>query len=277
MKQAARRSRARARRRLAPLPRAGYTAHRVAAPLVERLSDDELDRLNALLPWACFTVDGRGRRFGDAAWTGKREEPQAIPDRRIVLMDERFGLAGSHVLEIGCFEGVHTIALCQRAARVTAVDARVDNVVKTVVRCAFHDCHPSVFTLDVEAPAAAGELAAVGADFVHHVGVLYHLRDPVRHLRALGTVARRGLMLDTHVAPPGAASDEISVDGETFRYMRYAEHGRTEVFSGMYDHAKWLPLDTLVGLLRGAGFGGVDVVEERAERNGPRVVILAGR
>ena len=277
MKQAARRSRAAARRRLSPLPRAGYTGHRAAAPLVERLSDDELDRLNALLPWACFTVDGRGRRFGDAAWTGKREEPQAIPDRRIVLMDERFGLAGSHVLEIGCFEGVHTIALCQRAARVTAVDARVDNVVKTVVRCAFHDCHPRVLTCDIEAPAAPTELAALGADFVHHVGVLYHLRDPVRHLRALGTVAGSGLMLDTHVAPPGAASDEMSVDGETFRYMRYAEHGRTEVFSGMYDHAKWLPLDMLVGLLREAGFGDVDVVEERAERNGPRVLILAGR
>ena len=277
MRDAARQGRALARRRLSPLPRAGYTGQRVAAPLVERLSDEELDRLNALLPWACFTVDGRGRRFGDAAWTGKREEPQPIPDRRIVLMDERFGLAGSHVLEIGCFEGVHTIALSQRAARVTAVDARVDNVVKTIVRCAFHGCRPHVVTCDIEAPPATGELAAFEADYVHHVGVLYHLRDPVRHVRALGTIARKGLMLDTHVAPPGQATDELVVDGERFRYMRYAEHGRDEVFSGMYDHAKWLPLDTLVALLGEAGFDEVEVVEERAERNGPRVLILASR
>lgn len=266
-----------ARQRLSPLPKSGYAEHRVTAPLVERLSDEELDRLNDLLPWSCFTVDGKGRRFGQAAWTGKRQEPQAIPDRRIVLMDERFGLAGSHVLEVGCFEGVHTIALCRRAGRVTAVDARIDNVVKTIVRCALHGCHPHVFTCDVEATGAAAELAALEVDFVHHVGVLYHLRDPIRHVRALGSVAGRGLLLDTHVAPAGAANDEMMVDGETFRYMRYAEHGRAEVFSGMYDHAKWLPADTLVRLLHEAGFSSVEVVEEREERNGPRVLVLAWR
>lgn len=266
-----------ARRRMSPLPKSGYAEHRVAAPLVERLSDEELDRLNALLPWSCFTVDGLGRRLGNAAWTGKRQEPQAIPDPRIVLMDEHLGLAGSHVLEIGCFEGVHTIALCQRAGQVTAVDARVDNVVKTMVRCGFHGCHPRVFTCDVEGPGAAMELTTLGVDLVHHVGVLYHLRDPIRHVRRLGAIAGRGLLLDTHVAPPGSATEAVVVDGDTFKYMRYAEGGKAEVFSGMYDHAKWLPLDTLVRLLHQAGFGTVDVVEERMERNGPRVLILAGR
>jgi hypothetical protein len=262
---------------MSPVPQSGFTEHRVPAPLVERLSDEDLDRLNHLLPWSCFTVDGLGRRLGDAAWTGKRQEPQAIPDPRIVLMDERFGLADSHVLEIGCFEGVHTIALCQRAARVTAVDARVDNVVTTMVRSSFHACHPTVFTCDVEASGATDGLAELGADFVHHVGVLYHLRDPIGHVRSLGRIAGRGLLLDTHVAPAGSATDQVVVDGESFEYMRYAEGGRAEVFSGMYDHAKWLPLDTLVRLLQEAGFSSVDVVEERAERNGPRVLILAGR
>lgn len=272
-----RRGRARVRRAASPLPRSGYAAQRVSAPLVERLSDGDLDRLNSLLPWACFTVDGRGRRFGDAAWTGKREEPQAVPDRRIVLMDDRFGLADTHVLEIGCFEGVHTVALCQRAGRVTAIDARLDNVVKTIVRSAFHGCHPHVFTCDIEDPGAGAELAALDVDFVHHVGVLYHLQDPIGHLRSLGNIARRGLLLDTHVAPADAADEELVVDGETFRYMRYAEGGRAEVFSGMYDHAKWLPLDTLVRLLGDGGFSEVEVVEERSERNGPRVLILARR
>jgi hypothetical protein len=150
-------------------------------------------------------------------------------------------------------------------------------VVKTMVRCAFHGCHPEVFTCDIEAPAAPAELAGVGADFVHHVGVLYHLRDPIGHVRALGTIAAKGLMLDTHVAPADQAKEEMVVDGERFSYMRYAEAGRAEVFSGMYDHAKWLPLDTLTGLLGDAGFSAVDVIEQRAERNGPRVLILAQR
>ena len=84
-------------------------------------------------------------------------------------------------------------------------------------------------------------------------------------------------MLDTHVAPADQAKEEMVVDGERFSYMRYAEAGRAEVFSGMYDHAKWLPLDTLTGLLGDAGFSAVDVIEQRAERNGPRVLILAQR
>jgi tRNA (mo5U34)-methyltransferase len=276
-KQATRRARALVRRKASPLPLTGYSGQGVSAPLVERLSDDDLSHLNRLLPWSCFTADGRGRRLGDAAWTGKREEAQVIPDRRIELMDERFGLAGQHVLEIGCFEGVHTIALCQRAGRVTAIDARVDNVVKTIVRCAFHGCHPEVFACDVETSGAPEELTALNADFVHHVGVLYHLRDPFSHLRSLGVIAGKGLLLDTHVAPAGKATDEVVVDGEAYRYMRYQEGGRSEVFSGMYDHAKWLLLDTLVMLLYQAGFLWVDVVQERMERNGPRVLILASR
>ncbi len=277
VRRAARRGRATARRIASPLPRAGFLPSEVRAPLLERLTDDELADLNRLLPWSCFTVDNRGRRFGDSAWTGKREDPQVIPDRRIVLLDERLGLAGSHVLEIGCFEGVHTIALCQRGGRVTAVDARVENVVKTVVRCAFYGFHPDVFTCDVESAAAPAELAALDVDLVHHVGVLYHLRDPVSHVRHLGAVAGRGLLLDTHVAAVGEATDQVVIDGETYSYKRYEEGGRAEVFSGVYDHAKWLPLDTLTGLLRGAGFSAVEVVEERAERNGPRVLILASR
>jgi tRNA (mo5U34)-methyltransferase len=160
---------------------------------------------------------------------------------------------------------------------VTAIDARVDNVVKTIVRCALHGCHPTAFTCDIESPTAAEELAGLDVDFVHHVGVLYHLRDPVSHVRTLGRIAGNGLLLDTHVAPTDQATEVFVVDGETYPYMRYAEGGKDEVFSGMYDHAKWLPVDTLVGLLGDAGFTSVDVIEERAERNGPRVLILAGR
>lgn len=263
------------RRRSKPsLPLHGFEEQRTPAPLLDRLSDDELERLNDVLPWACFTADGRGRRVGDVAWAGKRDEPQVIPDRRGILLDERFGLADKHVLEIGCFEGVHTIGLCQRAAQVTAVDARVENVVKTIVRCAFYGWHPEVFVCDVEDGASMAQLQA---DVVHHVGVLYHLRDPVAHLLALGRVARDGVLLDTHVATPAEATESMELDGRTYAYRRYREGGVDEVFSGMYEHAKWLTLEGLVDVLGWAGFGKVDVVEERAERNGTRVLVVGGR
>jgi tRNA (mo5U34)-methyltransferase len=179
------------------------------------------------------------------------------------------------VLEIGCFEGVHTIALCRLAAGVTAVDARVENVVKTIVRCAFFDAWPRVLMYDVEDTAEEDHL--LRADVCHHVGVLYHLADPVSHLRRLGTCISRGLMLDTHYAREEDVAEEYELDCERFRYRRYEEHGRADVFSSIRPHSKWLLLDDIMGALHSAGFDKVDIVERREERNGPRVLLFAER
>jgi 2-polyprenyl-3-methyl-5-hydroxy-6-metoxy-1,4-benzoquinol methylase len=256
-----------------PAPDERYDEARTPTPFVDRLDDAEVDRLNELLPWRCFTVDSHGRPFGGVAWRGKRVAPQLIPDPRIERFHERFDLSDKHVLEIGCFEGVHTIALCRLAERVTAVDARVENVVKTVVRCAFFGERPLVFPYDVEGGTEDDDL--LHADLCHHVGVLYHLTDPVSHLRRLRTWISRGLMLDTHYAREEDAAEEYGVEGERFRFRRYEERGRNDVFSGMRPHSKWLLLDDITGVLRGVGFDSVEIVETRDERNGPRVLLFA--
>ena len=112
---------------------------------------------------------------------------------------------------------------------------------------------------------------------VHHVGVLYHLVDPVAHLERLNRKVRQGLMLDTHVATPEQATDTLLSGGMQFRCRRFAEGGVAEVFSGMHSHASWLTLDDLMAVLKGLGFGRCELVEQRAERNGPRVLIMAHR
>jgi tRNA (mo5U34)-methyltransferase len=258
-----------------PQLRSRYDENRVPTPVVERLSDEDLATLNALLPWQCFTVDSEGRPFGQAAFQGKRTEPQVVPDPRILRFDERFGLAGRHVLEVGCFEGVHTVALCQRAARVTAIDARIENVVKTVVRCAFFGVSPAVAAVDLDDPDDAEDL--LRADLCHHVGVLYHLVDPVAHLLLLGRTIGHGLMLDTQIAAPDEATEEYEVAGRAYRFKPYREAGREDVFSGMRPQSRWLTLETIESVLGEGGFATVEVVEQRAERNGPRVLLLAGR
>jgi len=255
------------------LPLAGYEPGEAAAPALEALSDADLEELNALLPWNCFVVDRRGRRFGRAAKTGKRDTPQPIPDPRIAALDVRFGLSGKSVLEIGCFEGVHTSALCAAGARVTAVDSRIENVVKTIVRCAFLGHHPEVFVCDVD--DARDVIRVPEADVVHHVGVLYHLVDPVEHLKRVAAVTRGVLMLDTHVARPEEAVDSLASGGETYRVRRYDEFGRADVFSGMSSHSHWLRLDDLTSVLRRNGLPDVEVVETREERNGLRVLLYA--
>jgi tRNA (mo5U34)-methyltransferase len=239
------------------------------------LTDADLEELNRILEWNCFTVDGRGRRFGSAAWRGKRTHPQVIPDPRIVDLDRRFPLDGKCVLEIGCFEGIHTIALCGLTARVKAIDSRIDNVVKTIVRCAFFGKTPQVFKYDVEATPA--DVALLEADVAHHVGVLYHLRDPAAHIVDLGRYVGEAVMLDTHYALEEEATEEYESLGRRWPFKRFLESGLRDPFSGMYDHAKWLRLQDIIELLEIAGFDKAEIAEDRRERNGPRTLIYAER
>ena len=125
---------------------------RIPTRYIDHLPDDELEQLNQLLPWRCFTLDGRGRRFGAPASATKRNVPQQIPDRRTPMLDQRFPLAGRTVLEIGCFEGVHTVGLAARAGQVIAIDSRIENVVKTIVRTWSFGHHVTAFQCDVERP-----------------------------------------------------------------------------------------------------------------------------
>lgn len=257
------------------VPFDGYQEDRVKIPVVEHLSDEELRELNDILPWNCFIVDSKGRRFGKPTSATKRNVPQTVPDRRISMLNERIPLGDKTVFEIGCFEGVHTAGLIQYAKHVKACDSRISNVVKTAVRCAMFQIYPSVFVWDVEQAPPAGQ--DISCDVLHHVGVLYHLKDPVAHLQALLPHVAKAVMLDTHYARPQDLNASYKVDGVEYRHKRFTEGGRHEPFSGMYDTAKWLLLDDLVALLRSLGFSKVDIAEDRNERNGARTLIFAER
>ena len=256
-----------------PIPFTGHTANQIKSGAIEFLSDADLQRLNELLPWQCFTADTQGRRFGDTAWNGKRDTPQVIPDPRIVLMNQAFNLPGKSVLEVGCFEGIHTTALAQCGATVHAIDSRIENVVKTIVRCNLLGFSPTVSVCDLESSADVSRLPK--SDIVHHVGVLYHLKDPVAHLHQLTNLASHGLLLDTHYATPERATSTYSAQGQEYKYHQYKEKGRDEVFSGMYDHAKWLLLDDIKKILSRIGFSDIQIVKEATQRNGPRVTLIA--
>jgi tRNA (mo5U34)-methyltransferase len=255
------------------LPLHGYPPSEINSKYLNLLDDEDLKDLNEILDWNCFISDNSGRRFGMAAWGTKRTVVQAIPDPRIVKMHDRFNLTNQRVLEVGCFEGVHTLGLLQYTQHVTAVDARIDHIVKTLVRCAMFGFNPTVFKYDVESRDADKSL--VQADYLHHVGVLYHLRDPIRHLLELGQYIEKGLMLDTHYCLETEVNGKYEVDGSSYSYKHYLEYGRKEAFSGMYDHSKWLLLDDIVNCLKQAGFNKVEIIEKRAERNGHRVLLFA--
>jgi hypothetical protein len=159
------------------------------------------------------------------------------------------------------------------AAKVTAVDSRIENVVKTIVRTAMFNYHPTVFKCDVE--NWESQFPLLQADVCHHIGVLYHLKDPVKHLQGLGKITKEAILLDTHYAHPEEATEQYEVGGKHYAYKKYGE-GK-DVFSGMYDHAKWLPLNSILEILNNQGFKHQEVLEKRDERNGPRVLLYLAR
>lgn len=248
---------------------------RTPTPFLELLPDWQLDQLNEILSWNCYTVDSLGRKFGKPHGRNKRPNAQTVPDRRILSMHNRFDLSDKAVLEVGCFEGVHTSALAQLAKRVIAVDARLENVVKTMVRVGFFGRSAQVVCCDLESLDEKTK-AYLKADLVHHVGVLYHLVDPVAHLAVIRSLAPKGLMLDTHFATPEMATQQFESGGKSYRYFHFREpNSYQKVFAGMHGHAKWLPVDDLKAALVAAGYAHIEIVETRQERNGPRLLLFA--
>lgn len=239
--------------------------------MTPRISDQSLQELNAALPWHAGTLLEDGRLVGRLdARPHKRDDVQPIPDKRIRRLDQELSLAGKSVLEVGCFEGIHTLGLRHFDADVTAVDIRPMNVLKTLARLSAHGESARVFVLDVEEATTLAHF-----DVVFHCGVLYHLEDPVTHLRNL-LPACDAIYLDTHVAGEGRDGDTMVVDGETFRGYRHQEGGWNDPFSGRGASAFWLTLQDLQALLEAQGFA-CETWSERAERNGARVGLMARR
>lgn len=239
---------------------------------INDLPDEELDLLNNLLPWASYVNDTNGRRFGKPYSQNKRFFPEKIPDPRIVELNRRYPLHDLSILEIGCFEGNHTVGLSMFSDRVTAIDSRIEHIVKTIVRAAMYGHRPHVFRLDLEQPFP--EDPELIFDVLHHVGVLYHLSNPIKHLNEILPHCSI-LMLDTHVATEEDVLHTFSYDGTNYRYKNYKEAGRLAPFAGMQDHAKWLLEKDLVKILENNGFAHIEITQRRDERNGKRILLYA--
>jgi tRNA (mo5U34)-methyltransferase len=244
----------------------------VSNPL-PRPSDADLAEINSLLDWHAGTLLPDGRLIGRLERTaGKRPAPAQIPDKRIRILNDLVHLKNKKVLEIGCFEGIHTIGLRQFCEDVTAVDVRPQNVLKTLARLSWHGVSAKVHQYDAE---------EIGADFprfdvIFHIGVLYHLANPVQHLLNIGQLCDY-LFLDTHVAPNEKAGVSIGVDGMSFSGARHREGGWADPFSGKDKHAIWLTRESVLDVLKHAGFSNTQILQERQERNGPRLLLIAAR
>jgi tRNA (mo5U34)-methyltransferase len=248
------------------------------------LGPQALERLNVLLPWTSFHTLGDGRVLGSAWSPTKRARSTPLPDKGVQKLNELVPLGGLSVLEAGCYEGHHTATLAHLGAEVWAFDARIENVLKTLVRLWVFGLERAavVELIDLESGGLREHLVRRGRsdpfDLVHHRGVLYHLSRPVEHLADVATVCARHLYLHTQISRDDQANSAHRTALGEFPVFSYDEAERAHApFAGMIEKAAWLTRQGLLSILSQLGFQDIQVLSEQDERNGPRIELLASR
>ncbi len=234
-------------------------------------TDAQLAEFLGAHPWKTSRPLADGRAFGE----GKGALGNVPTDARVELVRKRIG-DGKRVMEIGACEGQHSVLLAQFCREVCAVEVRPRNVVGALIRQFLWGVRNVTNVLT----DARGLDPGMGKfDLIFHVGVLYHLLNPVEHLHSLKPFGD-ALLLDTHYAtdeckkmPPSS----ITWQGRTWQTRKYRESGWGDAFSGVDDHSEWMQKEDLLQVVRDIGFPKIEIFRDVVERNGPRIGLLALR
>jgi hypothetical protein len=249
------------------------------------LSTDDLSRLNVLLPWSSYNSVGQNVPLGSAYLAHKRSAPHNIPDAHLKTISQHINISNFSALEIGCFEGHYTASLASYCKTVNAVDSRIENVIKTLVRLWVLklDGKANIDVFDLDSGSLADFYKSQnskfkGFDLVHHRGVLYHLEDPCKHLADLAVLGMSHIYLHTQYAHPSQPLAEYKSVLGSFNAFYYNEKNiGFAPFAGMRKHAIWLQKTDIFNILKGFGMSKIEVISDKAERNGSRIELIASR
>tara|TARA_R110000824_G_scaffold196011_2_gene379006 strand:- start:795 stop:1523 length:729 start_codon:yes stop_codon:yes gene_type:complete len=229
------------------------------------LSDSSLKEINSSLDWHSGVELPDGRVLGSLT-NSKRTATEPIPDYRVSKLDDLIGLKDKSVLELGCFEGAHTLSFLEYTDDVTAVDVRPQNVINTLTRLSVFGKKADVFVCNVE--DMDNKLGVF--DVIFHCGVLYHLSNPVEHFIKLKGMCKY-MLLDTHIASDNINIKSITYKDKKYTGSHYIEGGWADPFSGLDKSAFWLSEESLRILIQEAGYKVEEEWETRKERNGLRI------
>lgn len=234
--------------------------------MYEFISDESLQEINEMLDWHSGIELPDGRLLGSLT-RSKRNTPEVIPDRRVVRLHETLNLEGKSVCEVGCLEGAHTLSFLEYTDDVTAFDVRPKNVMNTLMRLSVMGKKANVFVAEAENVSLKRRF-----DVMFHCGVLYHLKDPVKHMRSL-TMAAEYILLDTHIARK-EHSTTLPLWGEKYSGHFIPEDNWHSPFAGKDENAVWLSEESLRSLIDESGFDIHEEWEHRKEKNGERICWL---
>lgn len=177
------------------------------------------------------------------------------------------------ILECGCLEGGHTVAIAKAfpGARVQAVDVRPESLTKARTVAEIVGCENIDFQVDDLDETRACLQRRYDAIFC--VGLLYHLSKPREFLRAACTAAPVLWLWTVYCAEEEVARVEGAARGRLL--PESTEHPLAAVRSESF-----LPtLGTLADYLWEAGYTNVELVKKEmtANGNGPAILLCATR
>ncbi len=190
-------------------------------------------------------------------------------DFRLKYLLDNFNCEDLTAVEFGCWHGWHTVPLARKFRHVSAIDVRPDNIAKTLLRLHL------LGIKNTDVILGNVEDLHYKADVLVHIGVLYHLFNPVAHLhRVLPNCSI--LCLDTHINKPELTPTIEIYGGISYSGGLYREHGWKDPLSGVNDTSVWLDEDVLTSILIRHGF---EIVHEKRHvvSAGPRLNIVAVR
>lgn len=235
---------------------------------MQKWTDDQLAEFQAAHAWSTARPIPDGRMLGAGKSSTSRVDP------RVEAVRTRLGV-GLRVLEVGACEAQHTVLLAPFCKEVVAIEVRPKNVVGALIR-QFVNGARNVQNLVMDVRDVPPEMGPF--DLVFHVGVLYHLPNPVEHLHQIGRLGASALLLDTHYATDALEkfpATTIRHGGETYRARIYREKGWADAFSGVEARSTWLYREDLLALVARTGFPQIEILRDEQERNGPRIGLLA--
>jgi SAM-dependent methyltransferase len=161
------------------------------------------------------------------------------------------GLLAGTALDIACATGMYTFGLADAGARdILGVEIRPEQVEQAQLVRSLDPARFDAARFEHEPTSADDPQFRAGEsyDLVLSIGLLYHLTDPVQHLRNLRRLTRGALLLNTLTTP--------EADGHWLLVLEDPA-GMTKAVGGV----SWIPHWAAVEpLLRGVGFAHVEPI-----------------